>query len=444
MLKKRSTAVDGRRTRAVEGSSARPWRLSRIWPRILILALAFPGAALAQLDFPPILPPQTHFNPYADGAYEHDSNLFAISSSAPEPLGGNGRPSLSDTIWKARAGFDSAYDLGLQEFFLIAEFRHFSYDEFTQLTHDEYLVHGGWNWKVASILDGVIDYSRERSMVSFLTIDTEEFSAKEQLFLQVQSIATASINIQMTPEWRLQSQGKLNDQQTQLPGDPATDTAEENVTLHEESIHEGLRYVGFANLSAGLDGVFLRGNYTGGPFLVTPGYRQSTAEFAADYVLSGLSSFHGDIGYTDRVMEEAGSISGLTGLAIYQRDLTGKTSITLKVGRAINTYITAASPEVDTSGEVDVTWNATTKIKVQAGYQYLHSAFSATELAGALPTASRVDRLQTPTFSVMYQPTNWLLIHPYAQYQTRDSTQGIFTFHGTVYGLELEGRLQFQ
>jgi hypothetical protein len=44
----------------------------------------------------------------------------------------------------------------------------------------------------------------------------------------------------------------------------------------------------------------------------------------------------------------------------------------------------------------------------------------------------------------MYQPTNWLLIHPYAQYQTRDSTQGIFTFHGTVYGLELEGRLQFQ
>jgi len=433
MVEKRSTAVDGRRTRAAEGSSARPRRWSRFWPRILILALACPGAA--QLDFPATFPPQTHFTPYADGAYEHDSNLFAISSSAPEPLSRNG-PSLSDTLWKVRAGFDSAYDLDLQEFFLIAEGRRFTYDQFTQLTHDEYLVHGGWNWKVASILDGVLDYSRERTMVSFLTINTEALSAAEQLFLQVQSIATASINVQMTPEWRLQSQGKLNDEDIALPGDP-------NLALREESVHEGLRYVGFANLSAGLDGEYLRGNFTGGAFLVTPGYRQSTAEFAADYVLSGLSSFHGAVGYTDRIMERAGSISGLTGLATYQRNLTGKTSITLKLSRAINTYITAASPEVDTGAEADVAWNATTKIKVQAGYQYLHSSFSATDLAGVL-TASRVDRLQTPTFSVIYQPTNWLLVRPYAQYQTRTSTIGIFSFHGTVYGLELEGRLQFQ
>jgi hypothetical protein len=409
--------------------------VSRTWPRILLLALASPGAALAQLDFPPPAQPLTHFTPYVDGAYEHDSNLFAISSSAPEPIGRNG-PTLSDTLWKVRGGFDSAYDWGLQEFFAIAEFRRFTYDQFSQLTHDEYMVHAGWNWKVASLLDGVLDYQRERSMVSFLTINAEQLSAEEQLFLQVQSIATASINVQMTPEWRLQSQGKLNEENTQLPGEP-------DLTLREESVHEGLRYVGFANLSAGLDGEYLRGNFTGGAFIVTPGYRQSTAEFAADYVLSGLSSFHGAIGYTDRVMERAGSVSGLTGLATYQRDLTCKTSITLKLSRAINTYITAASPEVDTGAEADVTWNATTKIKVQAGYQYLHSSFSATDLAGVL-TASRVDRLQTPTFSVSYQPTNWLLLRPYAQYQTRTSTIGLFTFHGTVYGVELEGRLQFE
>lgn len=428
--------MDGRRTRAAEGSSARPRRLPKTWRGILILAVACPGIAFAQLDFPPtLLPPQTHFSPYADGAYEHDSNLFALSTSAPAPVGRNG-PALSDSLWKVRAGFDSAYNWDLQEFFLIAEGRRFTYDQFTQLTHDEYLVHAGWNWKVASVLDGVLDYQRERTMVSFLQIDATEFSAAEQLYLQVQSVAIASINVQVSPEWRLQSQGKLNDQNTQLPGTP-------DLTLHEESVHEGLRYVGFANLSAGLDGEYLRGNFTGGAFLVTPGYRQSTAEFAADYVLSGLSSFHGAIGYTDRVLEQGGRISGLTGLASYQRDLTGKTSITLKLSRAINTYITAASPEVDTGAEADVTWNATTKIKVQAGYQYLHSSFSATDLAGVL-TASRLDRLQTPSLSVMYQPMNWLIVHPYAQYQTRSSTVGIFSFHGTVYGLELEGRLQFQ
>jgi hypothetical protein len=423
-----------RRTRAAEGLFARPGQSPRAWLGILILAVAFPGAALAQLDFPETVPTQTHFTPYADGAYEHNSNLFALSSSAPQPVGRNG-PTLSDSTWKARAGFDSAYDWSLQEFYAIAEGRRFTYDQFTQLNHDEYLLHGGWKWKIASLLDGVLDYQRERSMVSYLQFNATQF-ASEQIYLQVQSVAIASINLQMSPEWRLQSQGKLNDQNTALPGLP-------DLTLREESIHEGLRYVGFANLSAGLDGEYLHGNFTGGTFLLTPGYRQSTAEFAADYVLSGLSSFHGAIGYSDRIMERAGSISGLTGLLAYQRNLTGKTSITLKFSRAINTYITAATPEVDTAAEMDVAWNATVKIKVEAGYQWLHSSFSATDIAGVL-TASRLDRLQTPTLSVKYRPVNWLIVHPYAQYQTRSSTVGVFSFHGTIYGLELEGRLPFR
>jgi hypothetical protein len=426
--------VDRRRTRAAEGIISGPRRLAGVWGWALILVVSCPGVAIAQLDFEQPLTPQTHFSPYADGAYEHNSNVFALSSSAPPPVGRNG-PTLSDSLWKARVGFDSAYDWGLQEFFAIAEGRRFTYDQFTQLTHDEYLVFAGWNWKVASVLDGVLDYRRERTMVSFLQFNETPFAA-QTIYLQVQSIAIASINLQMSPEWRLQSQGKLNDLNTQLPGTP-------DLTLREESIHEGLRYVGFANLSAGLDGEYLRGNFTGGAFLVTPGYRQSTVEFAADYVLSGLSSFHGDIGYTDRVLEQAASISGLTGIAAYQRNLTGKTSITLKLSRAINTYITAASPEVDTTAEVDVAWNATTKIKVEAGYQWLHTAYAATDLAGVV-TASRLDRFQTPTLSVKYQPVRWLIVHPYAQYQTRSSSIGLYSFHGTIYGLELEGRLSFQ
>jgi hypothetical protein len=237
--------VNRRRTRAAGGLFAGPGQFPRAWLGIVILAVAFPGAALAQLDFPETVPPPTHFTPYADGAYEHNSNIFALSSSAPRPVGRNG-PSLSDSTWKVRAGFDSAYDWGLQEFFAIAEGRRFTYDLFTQLSHDEYLLHGGWNWKIASVLDGVLDYERQRSMVSFLQFNATQF-ANEQLYLQVQSVAIASINVQMSPEWRLQSKGKLNDQNMQLPGTP-------DLTLHEESIHEGLRYVGFANLSAGLDG----------------------------------------------------------------------------------------------------------------------------------------------------------------------------------------------
>jgi hypothetical protein len=240
----------------------------------------------------------------------------------------------------------------------------------------------------------------------------------------------------MSPEWRLESQGKVNDLESPRPGLP-------NLTLREDSIHEDLRYLGVANLSAGLDGQYLDGHFNNGDFFDTPNYRQSTAGLAADYMLSGLSTFHGAIGYTDRVIEYAGSISGLTGLLSYERALTGKTSIMLKLSRAINTYISGAIPEVDTVAELDATWNATAKIKVTAGYQWLHSSFAAVDVDGVL-TTPRVDRLQTPTASVIYQPLQWLIVRPYGQYQVRSSTLDLFSLHGTIVGLELEGRLPIQ
>jgi hypothetical protein len=402
---------------------------------MLTLLAACPGAALAQLDFPLAPPPpQTHLTPYADSAYEHDSNLFDLSNAEPEVVGAHG-PTLSDNVLKIRAGFDSAYDWSQQELFAIVEGRRFIYDNFSELSHDEYLLHGGLKWKLDSVLDGIVDYQRERSMVSFLQYNETQF-ASTQVFLQLQSIATASINLQVTPEWRLESQGELNDLKSPRPGLL-------NLDLREDSIHEALRYLGFANLSAGLDVQYLDGRFENGDFLETPNYHESSAALAADYTLSGLSVFHGAVGYSDRTQAQGGSISGLTGLVAYQRDLTGKTSINLKLSRAINTYLTSAAPEVDTAAEIDLTWSATNKIKVAAGYQYLHSNYAAADIIGFL-SAARVDHMQTPTFSVKYQPVDWLLVHPYFQYQSRVSTVNLYTFDGTVVGIELEARWPLQ
>lgn len=426
--------MDRRRMRAAEGLFADPVQSTLPWRWMVLLIAACPGVALAQLDFPQPTVVQTHFTPYADAAYEENSNLFVLSDSVPEVVGRDG-PTKSDTVFRSRAGFDAAYNFGLQEVFAIAEGRRFIYDHFSDLDHDEYLLHGGLKWKIASLLDGLIDYSRERSMVSFLQYNETQFSST-QLFIQVQSIATASINLQMTPEWRLESLGKVNDLDSPRPGFSS-------LALREDSIHEGLRYVGFANLSAGLDGEYLDGHFTGGEFVLTPRYHQSTVEFAADYVLSGLSIFHGAVGYTDRNQEQAGTVSGLTGLLSYERNLTGKTSLTVKLSRAINSYVTYADSEIDTAAEVDATWNATTKIKVEAGYQWLHSSFAASDVAGVV-TAARVDRMQTPVLSIKYQPIDVLMLRAYAQYQTRVSTIDLFTFNGMLYGVELEARLPLQ
>ena len=176
--------------------------------------------------------------PYADALYEYNSNVFALPSSALEPVGSHG-PTFSDQILEERAGVDALYEWSLQELYANVEARHFGYEQLSGLSHDEYLVHGGMKWHIGFLLDGVLDYRRERSMVSFL-----DFTAT-QLYLQVQSVATASANIQFAPDWRLQSEGVINDLDSPRPGYP-------NLSLTEDSIHEGLRYVGLAKLSAGI------------------------------------------------------------------------------------------------------------------------------------------------------------------------------------------------
>jgi hypothetical protein len=391
------------------------------WIWLVVLAAVFPADAWGQL----------HALPFTDLEYQYNSNIYALPSSAPEPLGEHG-PTFSDNYLEERAGINALYDWSLQEFYANVEGRHFGYNQLTALSHDEYLLHGGMKWKLAYLFDGVVDYRRERSMVQFL-----DFTGR-QLFLQLQSVSTASANFQFTPDWRLESQGMINDLDSPRPGYP-------NLSLSEDSIHEGLRYVGVAKLSAGIDAIFLNGHFNGDEFVVTPRYNQTTVEAAAKYVATGLSTFNGAIGYTRRIQEDAATIGGTTGLLAYQRDLTSQTSISIKLSRAVNTYVTYGGTEIDTGVALGTIWNATEKIVVTPRYQWTYSTFPGANLTGLAPIGTaRLDHYQLATLSVKYQVLNWLSLRPYAQYETRNSDVGIYSFYRALFGLDLELRLSGQ
>ena len=395
-------------------ANQRIWR----WSCTVALAALFPARAWAQL----------HDMPYADIAYQYNSNVFALSSSAPEPMGDHG-PTFSDRYLEERAGIDALYDWSLQEFYANVEGRHFGYDQLSDLSHYEYLVHGGMKWQLGFLFDGVLDYRRERSMVPFL-----DFTAT-QLYLQVQSVTTASANFQFTPDWRLQSQGTINNLDSPRPGFP-------NLSLTEDSIHEGLRYVGIAKLSAGVDAIYPNGHFNGEEFILTPRYHQTTIEAAANYVATGLSNFDGAVGYTRRTQEIGAPVSGVSGLLAYQRDLTGLTSINIKLSRAFNTYLTYQGAEIDTGLGLGATWKATSTIEVTPGYQWIYSTFPGANLANPAPVGiERVDHYQLATLSVKYQPRNWLSLRLYGQYETRSSDVVIDSFNRTICGLEFEVRM---
>jgi hypothetical protein len=385
---------------------------------IVVLAVVYPAVGWAQL----------HDTPYADASYQYDSNVFYASRELTEPIGKNG-PTYSDNLLFSRAGIGVTYDSSLSDFYANLEARRFDYDQFSAVDHNEYLLNGGLKWILFSLLDGTLDYRRERSAVSYL-----DFTAT-QLYLQLQSISTASVNLQFMPDWRLESLGKINDLDSPRPGLP-------NLSLREESIDEGLRFVGLSRLSAGFDAIYLSGHFNGDEFVLTPRYHQTTGQLAAKYVATGLSSFDGAIGYTNRVQEDAGNVSGVTGLLAYERALTAKTTIDVKLSREINSYVTYGSSELDTSAALRATWQATRTITVVAGYQWTHSNFPGSNLVD-LGSLERADTYQLSNLSVKYQVLDWLSLQPYGQYQSRQSNIDFDTFNRTVYGLQFEARLDF-
>jgi Putative beta-barrel porin 2 len=375
------------------------------------------GAAAAHAD--------GTWTPYAAADLEHDTNIFDLPRSGPAPVGNNG-PTYGDTFLEGRAGLEGTYQLDQQKFFGTAEFRHFAYRNFTELDHNENLFDGGLKWKLSRVVDGSVEYRHEQRMVQYY-----ELSQTTDLILETENLAKASINLNVSPEWRLETHATdrdLDSPRNDVPG----------LSLHEESIREGVRYLGVAYLSAGLDAEYLQGRYEHDPTALTPDYHQTSLALAATYILSGLTNFTGTAGYTRRVDPTNAGASGVTGSLSYQHYLSGKTSINVQLSRLLSTYVTTGGNEIDSTAGVMVNYQATYKILIRGGYSYTRSTFPETPIGTTF--IDRVDRFQTGNVELTYQILHWLSIRPYARYQTRGSNDPMFSFNGTTVGVELLAR----
>jgi hypothetical protein len=404
-----------RRTSAVKGC-CKAGVVGLAWANFFcgVISLA-PAAAFAQWTA----------TPYAAEAIEHNSNVYDLPTSSPAPQGKNG-PTFSDTSLESRAGIDGTYLISREKFFGTAEFRRFDYQNFTLLDHNEYLLDGGLNWKLVHTFDGLLEYRHEQRMVPFQNLE-----ASTQLILETDNTATASANVNVTPEWRVESLAKdhtLDSPRTDIP----------DLSLHEDSIREGLRYLGVSNLSAGVDATYLQGTYRNDPTALTPDYHQVSLAGAATYIVSGFTNFSGNLGYTRRTDPTNFGLSAVTGSVNYLHTVTGKTSINVQLNRTVNTYVTTAGNELDTSAFVSGVWQATYKTTVKAGYGYTTSKYPQAPEAPNVPTlVQRLDHIQSANAEVDYQMLHWLMIRAYGRYQTRHSNQEVFDFDGTVVGIEL-------
>lgn len=394
------------------------------------LALAIVLASLAAL--PGVAHAQLNVRVAAVGGWQYNSNVYAVQSGFPVP--GTDSFHYGDTYYSYGGLLALNQTVSLQNFFLNAALTRFIYDYFSNLTHNEYNIDGGWNWKIGSDWDGRIEVLHNRTMVAFTEIVQLEIAfATEQR-------ETALIGYQLMPEWRLEASGY-----TRKLDEPLFD--EPNLQLTESSGTLAIKYGGPSALTSGIAGSYSHGSYTGVstspeaiPFFA---YDQKSISLTATYQpstttglgISGVSTFDGAVGWSDRSSpSNASDISGLTGHLDYTNQVTGKTSARLALDRAINSYLTNAASEIDTSVALSATWQATYRISVAPAYTWLYRFLP---LQGYIPGTDRRDHLQYATLAVTYEPRPWLIIGPYFNFQTRSSNYYGGNFNATVYGIKV-------
>ena len=184
----------------------------------------------------------------AVGGWQYNSNVYAVQSGLPVP--GTDDFHYSDTYYSYGGLFALNETYSQQNWFANAGLTRFVYDHFSNLTHNEYSLDGGWNWKIGSDWDGRLEVSHTRTMVAFTEIVQLEIAfATEQR-------ETAVVGYQLMPEWRLQASGYTRKVDEPLFEEP-------NLQLTESSGTFAVIYGGPSALQSGIAGSYSHGSYTG-------------------------------------------------------------------------------------------------------------------------------------------------------------------------------------
>ena len=390
------------------------------------LSLAFTPLLAA---WPVVTSAQAEFHPYVASQYEFNSNVFSLPNRDQAILL-NGSPARDDTDLRSVAGLDTAYawNLGRERLGATLEGRRLIYDRFSQLDRNEYLLSGQFDWKAYNNWDGNFGVRQERRMASFA-----DRTGTSERSMELDRNATAGVNVNLDPEWRLETGVQWHQLDSPLPGFPA-------FSLREDSGNVALKYLGVSKLTAGVQTSYTDGRFNGLPD--SPAYNQLGAGLTMTYTLSGITTVDGDVGYTrfkDR-NADGQSVSGFSGSLQLTEHLSAKTTAHVRAYRRVNSYIAGANAVIDSGAQAGVEWQPTGKIGLSAGYEWIYSEYRALAAQGAVGSDRR-DHYQALTLAVNYAMFDWATWRLYGSYYDRSSDLLLDEYNQALAGIELRLRL---
>jgi hypothetical protein len=378
---------------------------------LLTLIALLPLPAAAQLSA----------SPYLDARVEHDSNVFRVPNSEPLIIA-NGDPTLADWDQKYTAGLNATYLWSQQKLTALLEVRKQDFEHFKDLNHYEYLADIGLDWKLTSLVDGLLEYRQEKYMAPFYLGDSLN------LALDVDRRVVGKANINVAADWRIETGLSYRYLQAPLQFYPDFDQ-------REFDTHLALDYLGAAYFTYGIAYDFISGAFDNAPNVGN--YTQNGLGLTAKYAVSALTTLNAQLGYSIRDQTNTGTsrVSEITGELKYTRQLTGKTSVNLDLSRNVNSYLAGGASEVDTVISAGALWQATYKIGVDLNAGYTHSSFVGQAIPGS-NVDGRVDHFPTQSIDLKYQMLRHLWVKAYFNHSARSSTYELYNFSDTIAGIE--------
>ena len=365
------------------------------------------------------------------GVAEYDSNVFRLPSGAPAP--GTTVISIpadqrSDRILMAVATANLEYKVGDQRLYLLGDGTHYWYRTYSALNRNEGNGEGGLQWRASDELDGKLSYQQSRRMVP------EEARAIPSLDLAYTTNRTASagINFNVAPQWRLETRGDWIRQDSPAP------TVQYKLDEHDYTL--GTKYLGLGAIAMGFEVQGIDGSFTA-PFipvgtiptlpltLTTSHYRQYSEDLTVDYTVNGLSKLTAKVGSSQRRTRDnsAADSNGFTGELKYKRTISALTSVTLGLFRRLQSYPSFNDYVVETGGSGQLEYHPTPKLYSSLLLQYVNDQFHG---------ADRSDRLALLDAGVGYELFDHFSIKPGVHLENRRSSGGTYSFIDRIYSVE--------
>jgi hypothetical protein len=401
------------------------------------------SVCLLPLILPERLIAESNFKPRASVGYASNSNVFLLADSASDPVGKKG-PSRSDTVMTYIGGLDADLLFGRQRLYATGQVSRAQFSQFDELSHNEYLLDGGLQWKLGRVVDGKVDYRQERRMLSFANLDQTTRPDQAPLILETEKDYGGAFNVDVMPSLRIETSAKRRDVDSARPPTVANPVGVFGLGLRENIVVEGLKYIGVAKLSTGFEAQQINGHLSNvyDANVATPvqvDYKQSALNLVATYKRSDRFTYNLEAGSTRREQSDTGTVSAFTYLLGVTHALTPKTSIRLQVNRGVeNDLSTYQDSQLSTGQRVGLTWSPTQRTSLLFDQEWRAAEFSGQLVAGS----ARKDNYRSFSVELRYRPIPWLAFHPYFRNEVRRSNSVFYEYDADLIGIDLEVRAQ--